>query len=132
VELLTKPMTTVQRQARHAKNFTELPPLQRAVYLHTVAFAISQTIGGVYEDGTLCLTSDALVRHLLAVPSIYDAPSIPSEYSQLVAAHLAIVKVALQELNALIAEPIANNSNLQQAMYAGAVCGLFAPPHDFF
>lgn len=131
INLLTAPLTTAQRQALNAQNFYQLPPSARAVYLHTVAYAVSFAVasGGEFP------TSERLAQHLKDIlePSfngeqgtmaLFIASVILPEYSQLLAAHMEVVKTALQELNVKIADQVANNTSFQQATYAGAVCGL--------
>ena len=119
--LLTAPLTTAQRQALHAQNFNQLPPSARAAYLHAVAYAVSFAVA---SDGKVP-TAAMLAEHLKTVSSSYDVPAIPPQYSAPAAAHLAIVNTALQELNVGISGVVANNSSLQQAIYAGAVSGFF-------
>ncbi len=130
--LLTAPLTIEQRQALHAQNFYQLAPSVRPLYLHAVAYGVSLMVAGFNgEQGTMAMS---VRQHLEDVSSfngeqgtmaIYIAPAIPAEYSQFLAAHMAVVKTALQELNVKIADQVANNTSFQQAMYAGAVYGFW-------
>jgi hypothetical protein len=117
--ILTAQLTLTQRQTLQAKNFNELPLAARAVYLPSLAYAISAMVA---SNGRL-LTAAELTAHLQTVSLIYEAPAIPPELSTLAAARLAIVNQALKELNVGIADQVAYSPSLQQAMYAGAVCG---------
>jgi hypothetical protein len=119
INLLTARLTTAQRQALHAQNFNQLPPSARAVYLHTVAYAVGFMVG----SGAQVPDSTVLVNHLenVQITSIYEAPAIPPEYSQEVSTYMTVIKTALHELNVLIADPVANNSSYQDAMRAGAL-----------
>jgi hypothetical protein len=116
-DLLTARLTVAQRQLRHAQNFNQLPAAVRPLYLHTVAYSVGF---GVASGGQLP-TSSMLVQHLQTVTSIYVAPAIPPQYSDLVTTRLAIAKAALQELNQLITIQVANNTSLQNAMDAGII-----------
>lgn len=130
-QLLTAPLTPEQREMRHAQNFYQLPAEQRAYYLFAVAYDVGYMVAGqittgaepwnILSSGAEPLPSAVLAQRLQAVPSIYSAPVIPAEYSELVGAELFFVNAALQELNVRISGAVANNSSLQQAMYAGAV-----------
>ena len=132
INLLTAPLTTAQRQALHAQNFNQLPPSARAVYLHAVAYAVSFAVASNGEFPT----SERLAQHLKDIlaeqgtMAIYTAPAIPPEYPQL-AVHMAVVGTELEELNIKISGAVANNTNFQQAMYAGAVHGIWDFDYEF-
>jgi len=117
ISLLTAQLTTAQRQALHAQNFTQLPVSARAAYLQTVAYAVGFQVA---SNGNLP-TSAMLAQHLKTVTSIYEAPAIPAAYAQSVGAYLSVVSAAMQQLNVPIAGQVVNSPGFQQAMYAGAV-----------
>ena len=117
-KLLSAPLTPEQRQMLHAQNFNQLPPSARPYYLHAVAYAAGLAVA---SDGFRQEQGMMLRQHLESVSSIYGAPAIPPEYSQLVAARMVVVNMVLQELNVRISGEVANNPSLQQAMDAGAV-----------
>src|SRR6185503_20364192 len=127
IELLTAPLTTAQRQALHAQNFKQLAPAMRPIYLHAVAYAVGFAVA---SDGQL--PPVAMLKQHLQTVSIYDAPAVPSEYSQVFSAYMAVVKTALKELNVQISDQIANNTSFQQALYAGAVSSIWDWHHDYF
>ena len=112
-QLLTAPLTTAQRQALHAKNFNQLPASQRALYLYAVAFEV----GIMVASGGRTLSSAALAEYLkTASLTGVDVVVTPE-----LLAHKAIVKTAMQELNALTYPQGASSTTLQQAMDSGAV-----------
>ena len=117
--LLAAPLTVSQRQVLHAQNFSQLPATARALYLHAVGYAISFAVAANGQTPSPVL----LAQHLFSVPSIYIAPSIPPDRQLAFVTDMAIVKVALDELNLLIAGQIANNASFADAMRAGTVDG---------
>lgn len=117
--LLTAPLTTAQRQLVHARNFNQLTPSARAIYLHAVAF----DIGIIVRTGQ-ALTSANLAAYLQEATDgdgFFDVFTLlTTADNNLFNTHKAIVKEAMRELNVLVAGEVASNSAFQQAMEAGA------------
>lgn len=110
--LLTATLTTAQRQALHAKNFNQLAPSARPLYLHAVAYDVGIMVGSGQP-----LSSAALANYLKTA----SLTGVDVVASQALLAHKAVVKEAMQELNANIAPQVSNNATFQQAMDSGAV-----------
>ena len=126
LQLLSAPLTMAQRQVLHAQNFSQLPLALRPVYLHAVSYAVGFTVA----SGGQVPSSAKIAEHLTALGGgggtldIYNVPSLSPEVSQQSSTFLPIVHNTLQQLNTLISTQVANNPGYQQAMYAGAVCGI--------
>lgn len=116
--LLTAPLTTAQRQLVHARNFNQLSPSARAIYLHAVAF----DIGIIVRTGQ-ALTSANLAAYLQEATEgdgLFDVFTEIELADNELKTHKAIVKEAMRELNVLVSGEVASNSAFQQAMETGA------------
>jgi hypothetical protein len=131
--LLTARLTTAERQALHAKNFNQLAPSARVLYLFAVAFEMGIMVRS--DDGQP-LSSEALAEYLQTASmtgGISAGPENPTNEEAIsrfddtpgtwtFEAYKAVVKEAMRELNAPIAPQVSNNTIFQQAMDAGAGC----------
>src|SRR5688500_8514126 len=92
-QLLSTPLTTEQRQVLHAKNFSQLHPLARPLYLRGVAYSVGFI---VQLDGEALPSSAALADYLESAS--FGASSFENLSDLSYLAHKAVVKEVMREL----------------------------------